>query len=101
MPNCFSLTRKGETETASLSDVDVEICNMLGVEVDKKYWVGGWYGTIGLLLAMGRSFEDINTIFNKESDEHPDETDIYSTLKRILAFLSENYVSDCWYESRR
>ena len=89
MPNCFTLTSKATGKTEAFSKIDEDICAHLGVEVDPVEYVHGWYDSIGLGLAVGKSFDEMLEIF-KEPE----------TIK-IVNFLKDHYTSDAWYETRR
>lgn len=90
MPNCFTLTKKGEDRPATLNSVDEAICEFLGRPVHEINWVCGWYDSIGLGFACGTSFERMRELFS----EYPD-------LLKILGFLEENYTVNAWAEIGR
>jgi len=92
MPNCFSLTRKSNPEAGpvKLTLIDEELCSHLGVEVHPEYWVHGWYNSIGLMLAMGKSWDECREIF-KDSD----------VLLPIIDYLEANFITDAWAEIGR
>jgi len=89
MPNCFSLTRKSDVAAGPvpLITIDEEICKHFGVEPDPKWYYRSWFDTIGLTLAMGKSFE---WIIN-ESRFTPE------TIA-IARFLDEHFTPDAWAE---
>lgn len=68
-----------------LCKVDEEICNMLHVDVHERNWVHGWFDTVGLMLALGKSFAEVREIF--EGDE---------TFQQIIAYLEDNFQVDAW-----
>jgi hypothetical protein len=86
MPNCFQLTRKGESRPRELEKIDEEICEHLQIPVDPIKWAFEWYNTIGLSLACGQNWDQMRAIFEGEE-----------TL-RIIDFLEANYVADAWAE---
>lgn len=88
MPNCFTLTKKGETEPTTLNKLDEEICEFLGEPVDPVHYVADWYNTIGLMLACGKTLPQCKEIFTHE------------TTHKIVDFLDEHYVAHAWYEVR-
>jgi hypothetical protein len=92
MPNCFTLTRKTELEAGpvQLTLIDEELCAYLGQEVDPDNWVYGWYNSIGLMLAIGKSFEECREIFAESNHLLP-----------IVAYLEANFVTDAWYQHGR
>lgn len=93
MPNCFSLTRKGETDATPLTQVDEELCKHLNAPCDPKFWVDGWYNMIGFRLAIGVPLDDEKmTKACEDGGGH---------LPAILEYLRTNFTSDCWYEHGR
>lgn len=88
MPNCFSLTRKGETEPTSLSAIDEELCALLGTPVHPTRYVEGWFDSIGFALACGRSWEQIKLFSDPREDN----------LRKIITHLETNYSVDAWAE---
>lgn len=104
MPYCFRLYRKSEVihnqeaqkftcvvkplEPVALQKVDEEICQMLGVPVDPKYYHQSWYDIIGLYLALGKSFE---WIIEEVQD---------TTLHEIAVWLNDNFTPYAWYEHK-
>lgn len=89
MPNCFQLTRKGDKAPAKLWDVDRAICQHLDCPWSEDAWVVYWYSYIGLLLAVGKSFNEIIDICWTE--ERYD-------LLRVAAYLNEHYTANAWKE---
>lgn len=87
MPNCFTLTRKGETEPSKLSAVDDALCAHLGVEPDAEQYHASWVDLEGFALAMGRDWAWMRVNF-------PDRLD-------IIGWLEENYIPDSWVEVGR
>jgi len=107
MPNCFQLTRRGETVPASLAQVDSAICQALELTWDPKHWAYGWYDYIGFKLASGRTFQQITDdirafiIKDRTKPDAAEWLEIDYVLLRINHFLLENYQSDCWVEIGR
>ena len=85
MPMCFQLTRKGDKEPSSLQHVDCCICQALDIPFSEDRWAAGWYDSVGLLLAVGKSFEEIMDI-------------VTGDRRRICAYLNEHYTTDSWKE---
>lgn len=63
MPNCFILTRIGETEPTSLNKIDEFICGKLCEIVDPKYSCRYWKETVGIGFALGHTFNELREIF--------------------------------------
>jgi hypothetical protein len=84
MPNCFQLTRKGETEPIKLIEIDEELCKHFNTPVDPKYWFRAWYHIIGLGLAMGSTWDKLR-------EDYPE-------LLEVIDYLDENYTSNAWCE---
>jgi arginyl-tRNA synthetase len=91
MPNCFTLTFKGQTEPATLNKVDEFLCEKLGMEVHPKYYVNDWYNTIGFLIATGHPLGSeklrtkLATWFTKE-----DLPEAIKTLDIIEEYFTDN-----------
>lgn len=92
MPNCFNLTRIGESEPTPLVQIDDELCREVGHREpdDSNQWFCNWYNSVGLALACGRSFDDL-------VEDYKDEPEI---AKNIISYLESNFIPKCWYESR-
>ncbi len=103
MPNCFQLTRKTDKNAGpvSLWDVDEEICKYLNVEPWPDEYIYQWYGTIGLALACGYSFDTIIEGIKGDIEQYPESRQYYKTKLRIAEFLRDNFVSECWAEIGR
>lgn len=82
MPNCFTLTRIGETVPSTLSRVDEELCHYFGAEVHPKRYYAGWVDIEGFALALGKSWEWMR-------QEWPDRVE-------IIDYLCSNYESDAF-----
>lgn len=89
MPNCFNLTKKGDTEATALNKVDEFICEQLGVEVHPKNWVRNWYNEIGFDLAMGSTFEKMRATY-----EDPE-------IIEVVDILDANFTPGAWAEVGR
>jgi len=77
MTKFFYLTKIGEDSTSSLNSVDEALCNHFGEPVSSDYWYQDWYNTLGLALAVGRSWENMKKVYPKKID--------------AIEFLQENY----------
>lgn len=91
MPNCFTLTPKADPSAGPecLATIDEKLCAYLGVPVDPKYYAHGWYDIIGLLLAIGKPWDDIRSSLSDAP-----------TLLQITDWLEANYIPACWAERR-
>ena len=102
MPACFQLWKKGENSPSSFQDIDVEICNLFGEEVDPIKYILGWYDAIGFRIAMGKSFEEIRQEYI-ENIRKVGDFDIrnniwyYCQLLQIVNFLEKNYSPNAWF----
>ena len=98
MPNCFSLTRKTDGKVANLNEVDDELRRYFKEPPDAEHWLWSWYDTIGLALALGRTFDDIIKECHENIEQHPDDTKYYLRKLEIAKYLSDSYTSDAWAE---
>ena len=89
MPNCFTLTKKGQTTPSLLSDIDEELCALLGQPVHPKRYVIGWVDSIGLALACGKDWAWMRNTWDK--DDYADEL-------KLIDYLEANYTPDAWAE---
>ena len=87
MPNCFTLTLKGQDKAALLTDVDEAICKHLGVEVHPTKYVYSWFDSIGFALAHGKDWEWIKERYK----DYPEDL-------AIADFLEANYTVNAWAE---
>ena len=98
MPNCFTLTRKGESKPANLQEIDDEMRQAFGEEPDADRWLWGWYDTIGYGLALGRDWAQLREQFA----EDPDESERINTSRRrrlaVIDWLDEHYTPNAWAE---
>ena len=100
MPNCFTLTPKGEATPKNLALIDDDMCSHFGVTPNPRTYFNGWFDSIGLRLAMGHSLAEIKAYYSSkigERVEH-DGFDIYERLAAIAEYLEERYTSDAFYE---
>jgi hypothetical protein len=87
VPNCFTLTKKGEDKPSNLNQVDEAICKHFNADVSPIYYYKYWYTSIGLALAIGHDWEWMRGNFDKE-------------LIEIVDFLAENYTPCSWWEPK-
>ena len=90
MPNCFTLTRKGEEEPRSLGKLDSDLWFLFeGKEPEgNTMWYKEWYNIIGLAIACGK---ELDWIANEMKG---------SELEDVAEFLVTNYESKAWYEHK-
>jgi len=84
MPNCFTLTPKDGDKPKVFAEIDDEMREHFGAPADAENWYLGWYDTIGLLLALGKTWDEIRTTL--------------PTLSHIVDYLEERYIPNAWYE---
>ena len=89
MPNYFTLTRKGETKPATFVEIDNEICAREGVKPHEKYYWHSWYDCIGLLCAVGKTWDQQREILADDP-----------ALLRVIDYLEAHYTTDAWYMHR-
>lgn len=96
MPNCFQLTRKGQTEPTGLAQIDEEICVMLGVPVHPTQYVCGWFDTIGFSAACGKTLAEIAKVYEEYFAQYQEPAD--AERAKIAHWLDENYKVHAWCE---
>lgn len=104
MPNCFTLSLKSEPSKPVLfAKIDEEICSHMGAEVHPTNWYIGWYDYIGFMLAVGKSFDEINGLIVEciEDSKTPEGHAHWSKMQQVNHFLAERYVSDAWYSASK
>lgn len=87
MPNCFTLTPKGQTEPARLKDVDNKLREAFHQPQDDEHYLWFWYNTIGLALAMGKNWDWLRE--RLADDEN---------LCAVANWLEGRYDVDSWAE---
>lgn len=92
MPNCITLTRKGEKEPMNFGKVDDLVCEALGVQPDPVKFYRSWYDIIGLGIALGDTLPKMRAKFAADP-ETPE-------LAKIAAFLDDNFTTDAWYQPK-
>ncbi len=100
MPNCFSLTRKGETAPMPLQAIDDLMRKHFDAAPDAINWFNGWYDYIGFALACGRDMAWLETgiakIISEAKDD--DERAYWTMMQACRAWLADNFTSDAWAE---
>jgi hypothetical protein len=94
MALCFQLTPKGAKHPATLQSVDDRLWRELGnKEPSKSNWYLGWFHSIGLALASGKSFMGVSEHMEKCALEASDldESNFYAQLVEVVEFLSTHY----------
>jgi hypothetical protein len=86
MPNCFTLTRKGEDKPATFVSIDEELCEHFNMPCDFKQYLWNWYDIIGLALACGKSLEWCQS----------EEAGFGEKMRAVAAYLEKHYDSDAW-----
>lgn len=105
MPNCIKFISKASKEAVSLSKIDEEICNLLGVEVHENLYGGGyvkgsfnWFDIIGFRISTNND----NNLGQPALREYYKESTIWKedlpVINKILDYLEENYTSSAWYQ---
>lgn len=83
-------------EPVSFQEIDALMCAHFGKEVSPTKYLLSWYDSVGLLLACGKSFEEIRTTYTELQAEYPEDTWPTETLN-IINWLDDNYVANCWW----
>ena len=86
MPNCFTLTPKGEKAPAMFQDIDNKLREAFNQPADDVHWLWGWYDVIGLALACGKDWDWLR---EKLDDEN---------LIAVVNWLEGRYDVDSWCE---
>jgi len=89
MPNCFQLTKKGESEPSKLEEIDNELWLKFegSIPEPNDRWWANWYNIVGLPLACGKSFNEIALEAEGE-------------LLEAINYLDKNYEVRSWYSHR-
>jgi hypothetical protein len=100
MPNCYQLTPKDFVgpcpRPEALASIDEKICAHFGAVPHEKYWYQNWENNIGMLLACGRSWDEIKVICRD-----PGNGEFGEQLAKIAEFLEERYTVSAWAEIGR
>ena len=100
MPNMVSISRKGEDKIVVVHPnlIDEEICKYLGIEPDPKWYVCGWWDTVG--YSMKGSFSDIAEMYRKGDEGESKRTEEFRGYTvQILEFLDQNFVLSASYSA--
>ena len=89
MPNYFQLIDKTTEKPAKFVDIDEKLCAHMGVEPHPKNYLYGWYDSIGLGLAMGKTWDEMRTWWDDNSP-----------MQKVINYLEERYTPDAWYQPR-
>jgi hypothetical protein len=102
MPICFQLTKIGGTEPTTLSDIDNEICAMLGATPDPIFYHMDWVDIIGMKFASGKTLTEIadDYALRVETWKGEDGKTWVTEMLALVTYLANNYTADSWYERR-
>ena len=101
MPNCFTLTRKGENAPASLQTIDDLMRVAFGEEPDPKRWLWGWYDVVGFGLALGRDWTQLREQYAEDPAESERTNTFHRQMLTVIDWLDEHYTTDAWAERGR
>lgn len=117
MPRCFALTKIGQENPTPPSEVDAEICGLLGQPVDDVHWCKftpslpgffNWYDVIGGRFALGcplkgtdEKGQSLDSLIGKEEELITEEDRIVSAnIRKVIGYLRENYTVSAWWQSK-
>jgi hypothetical protein len=106
MPVCFQLYPRGSSEPRRLQEVDDELRVHFNEPPDPDHWLGLWYDSIGLRLALGKNFAQIREEFQSYLPPDPTAVEripehaLYEGLLRILNYLDDHYTVNAWRSVR-
>lgn len=105
MPVCFQLFNRATNEPVSLRRLDDDLRAWFGAPVDDVHYFRDWYDTIGLRLALGKSFDQIRVEFlcyeEKTRIAAPHESTWYRGVLEVLDMIECAYSSESWREIGR
>ena len=84
MPNCYALTKIGESKYTKLATVDDQMREYFDAPPNPDEWYKNWEMYLGLAFSLGKDFDDCRTIF-------PD-------LKDVIDWIENNYTVTAWYQ---
>ena len=89
MPSCFTLTEIGKSEPSVINDIDKDLWDHFngGEPKGNEKYYRNWYNTIGIRLAMGKTFAEIKEVY-KDNDIS------------VIEYLESKYVPNAWREYR-
>ena len=89
MTTRVSFTRISDAQGIDAQTVDDELRAAFGAEPNDIEWFCGWYDTIGLGLALGRSLDELRDVFENSSQ-----------LLSIIEHMDKCYAVDVWRQSK-
>ena len=94
MPNRFQLIRKTDVQAGPVSpnQIDREICGYLGVECHPPQYAYGWFTAIGIQLACGETFDDIDRMLCESGWATAE------VLREINQWLAYHFTPRSWAE---
>jgi hypothetical protein len=94
MPACFNLTRKSDMKSGPvvLQTIDEEMCHHFMVPVHPTKWYQNWYNEIGMMIAIGTSFDEL---LEKSND-----SEYWREMFPIVEWLNENFTASAWHEQK-
>lgn len=108
MPACFQLYAKDKPGEGPviLQRIDEAMCAHFEVPCDPVKYLNGWFDSIGFRLAIGKSFAEIKTEFEKYVEEDKDKGDagfseFYRDSIQILDWLAERYAPNAFHSSEK
>lgn len=94
----FQLFPIGYSTPASFQQVDNAICQNLDLPWDADRYACEWYDSIGLRIALGKSFQEIADEFKSALTDRPEQfREWYYNMLRINHYLLENYTTEAWF----
>lgn len=100
MPNCFAMTRIGESEYVGLAEVDNAARKHFGAPEDAEHWYLDWYNWMGLMFACGESFDGIRKNIRKHSEKDATESAAAVAEMALIDYLEKNYTVESWYQHK-
>jgi hypothetical protein len=96
LSNSFTLTRKTDVNSGavSLAKIDDEMCRAFDIVPDDDKYYHGWVDTIGLLLACGKSLDQIISRYKENISSYPENMPSYMKTLKIAEYLKENYIPE-------
>lgn len=85
MPAYFQLLSKASGKAVPFVEIDEAMCKHFQVDVDPVKYYEGWYDNIGLLCALGRTWDEIRETWKD-----------FPELLAIVDWLAEHYTADGW-----
>jgi hypothetical protein len=92
MPNCFQLTKKGETGPMKLQQVDDLMRAEFGEPPSDTEWCFGWYDGIGLMMALGHNEARCKELIDDWYENSPRR----EALQRVNEWLWREFTVDSW-----